>query len=633
GAEVGKQTDVWVPLESERLIRRPSRTASTGAKWVQIIGRLKPQSTIEQATAELSALYRNSIVENDIPEMLSSPSVDLAAVERMKSWSLIIAPAGKGLNRTRQQYDKPLRILMAIVGVLLLIACTNVAHLLLARGRTREKELAVRLSLGAGRSRLVRQLFTESLLLVTAGGVLAVFVAYLLTSYLSGFLANSLVLSIAPNPATLGFTAVVAIVAAILFGSLPALRGTDFDFVTRLKGGTPGSAHPRNYQWSSGLIVAQVALLMVLILGGGLFLRTLHNLNSIDLGFDRSNLLLAFVDPFGTTHSPEKMMALTSQLIERVESFPGVKAVSMTRFAPISGGSGTNLDFRVNRSGADPILARGVWVNNVGPRYFATLGVPIIAGREFSDWDSASSTPVVILNQTFAERYFGNASPVGKVIHLRDTPMEVVGLVRDSKYSEIRETVEPGVYRPIYQQFNVPVQLLIRTELNPATIAAAVRAEAQSVIGRTVSVRERTLEEHIGATIVQERLVARLAALFGALALVLAMIGLYGVLSNSVSRRTKEIGIRIALGFDRRRAVSLVMHEVFLLVGAGIVVGLPLAVLVTGFLGKLLYGLTPDDPLNILTAVGALLLSTFAAAFVPALRASRVDPIVALRNE
>ena len=633
GVEVGKQTDIWVPLESERLIRRPSRTASTASKWVQMIGRVKPQSTIEQATAELRVLYSNSIAENDIPEMLTSPGVDPAAVERMKGWSLIVEPAAQGLNRTRQQYDRPLRVLMSIVGVLLLIACTNVAQLLLARGRTREKELAVRLSLGASRPRLVRQLFAESLMLVTAGGLLAVFVAYLLTTYLTGFLANSLILSIAPNAATLGFTAAVAILAAVLFGLLPALRGTDFDVILRLKGGSPGSAHARNYQWSNGLIVAQVALLLVLILGGGLLLRTLHNLNSIDLGFDRSNVLLAFVDPFGSTHSPETMMALTAQLIERVGSLPGVKAVSMTRFAPISGGSGTNLDFRVNRVAGDPILARGVWVNNIGPRYFATLGVPLIAGREFNDGDSASSPGVVILNQTFAERYFGYTSPIGKIIHLRDTPMEVVGIVRDSKYSQIRETVEPSVYRPIYQQFGVPVQLLIRTERSPESIAAAVRAEAQSVIGPTVSVRERTLEDHIEATIVQERLVARLAALFGGLALVLAVIGLYGVVTNSVSRRTKEIGIRIALGFDRRRAVSLVMHEVFLLVGAGIVVGLPLAMLVIRFLEKLLYGLTPDDPWNILTAVGALLVSAFVAAFIPALRASRVDPIVALRNE
>jgi len=381
------------------------------------------------------------------------------------------------------------------------------------------------------------------------------------------------------------------------------------------------------------LIVAQVALLLILVLGGGLFVRTLHNLNSIDLGFDRSNVLLAFVDPFGTTHSPETMMALTAQLLERVQSLPGVKDASMTRFAPISGGSGTNLSFRVNRDGASPILAREVWVNNVGPRYFATLGVPVISGREFNDRDTASSAPVVILNQTFAERYFGKGSPIGKIIHLQDTPMEVVGLVRDSKYSEIRETVEPTVYRAIYQQFNVPVQLLIRTERSPETIAAAVRAEAQSVIGPTVSVRERTLKGSIEATIVQERLMTRLATLFGGLALVLAVIGLYGVISNSVSRRSKELGIRIALGFDRRGAVKLVLREVFRLVGAGIVVGLPLAILLTRYLEKLLYGLTPDDPLNILTAVGALLLSALAAAFIPARRASRVDPVLALRNE
>ena len=633
GVEVGKQTDLWVPLESERLIRRPSRTSSTAAKWIQIIGRLKPESSIEAATAELRVLYSRSIAENDIPEMLSSPREDPAAVERMKSWSLIIEPAGKGLNRTRQQYDKPLRVLMAIVGVLLLIACTNVAHLLLARGRTREKELAMRLSLGAGRARLIRQLVTESLVLVTAGGLLAVFLAYLLTSYLTKFLAATLVLDIAPNLVTLGFTAAVSIIAAIVFGLLPALRGTDMDFITQLKGGTPGSASIRGHQWSSGLIVAQVALLLVLVLGGGLFLRTLHNLNSIDLGFDRSNVLLAFVDPFGTTHSQETMMTLTAQLIERVETLPGVKAVSMTRFAPISGGSGTNLDFRVNPAGADPILARGVWVNNVGPRYFETLGVAVTLGREFNDRDTATSAPVVILNQTFAERYFGKASPIGQTIHLRDQPMEIVGIVRDSKYSEIRETVEPTVYRPVFQEFGVPIQLLIRTERNPEAIAAAVRAEAQSVIGRTVSVRERTLEDHIDATIVQERLITRLAALFGGLALVLAVIGLYGVISDSVSRRRKEIGIRIALGFSGRGAVWLVMREVFLLVGAGILLGLPVAVLVTHSLEKLLYGLTPGDPLNIVTAVGALLLSALAAAFIPARRASRIDPAVALRNE
>jgi predicted permease len=490
----------------------------------------------------------------------------------------------------------------------------------------------MRLSLGAARSRLIRQLATESLVLVAAGGLLAVLAAYLLTSYLTTFLATTLVLDIAPSPATLGFTAAVSIVAVIIFGLLPALRGTDMDFITRLKGGAPDAAG-MNHRWSSGLIVVQVALLLVLVLGGGLFLRTLHNLNSIDLGFDRSNVLLAFVDPFGTTHSQETMMALTAQMLEKVEALPGVKAVSMTRFAPISGGSGTNLDFRVNRHGTDPILARGVWVNSVGPRYFETLRVPVIAGREFNDRDNAESPPVVILNQTFAARYFGKASPIGQIIQLRDMPMEVIGTVQDSKYSEIRETVEPTVYRPAYQQFGVPVQLLIRTERNPESIAAAVRAEARAVIGPTVSVRERTLEDHIDATITQERLVTRLAALFGGLALVLAVIGLYGVISDSVSRRTKEIGIRIALGFSRRGAVSLVLREVFLLVGAGIVVGLPLGFLVTRYLEKLLYGLTPDDPLNILTAVGALLLSALAAAIVPARRASRVDPAVSLRNE
>jgi predicted permease len=413
---------------------------------------------------------------------------------------------------------------------------------------------------------------------------------------------------------------------------MPAFRSTDMDFATRLKGSAQSWGSIKGHYWSGGVIVAQVALLLVLVLGAGLFLRTLHNLHSIDIGFDRSNVLLADVDPFGSGHSQETLMTLTEQLLERIEALPGVRTASLTRFSPISGGSGINLSFRVDRDGASAVMARSVWVNNVGSKYFATLGIPVIAGREFGRQDSATALPVVIVNQAFAHRYFGYASPVGKTIFQRDMPMEIIGLVGNAKYSEIRETVEPTVYRHIFQQFGVPVQLLIRTDQDPTGIAAAVRAEARSVIG-TVAIRERTLEDHIDATIVRERLVARLAIFFGGLALVLAVIGLYGVVSNNVARRTKEIGIRIALGLDRRNAVSMVLHEVFILVGGGIILGLPLAILVTRSMESLVYGLTPDDPLNIVTAVSALLLSAFAAAFIPARRASRVDPMVALRND
>jgi predicted permease len=524
---------------------------------------------------------------------------------------------------------------MAIVGALLLIACTNVANLLFARARAREKEIALRLSLGAGRLRLMRQLLTESAVLVVAGGTFSLVIAFLLSKYLTAFVAGSnppMILDVSPNAATLAFTAAVAAFTVVLFGFMPAFRSTDMDFSTKLKGLPQGWLTAKSHRWSGGLIVVQVALLLVLILGGGLFVRTLHNLNSIDLGFDRSNVLLVVVDPFGSGHSQEQLKSLSEQLLERIEALPGVQTATATRFAPISGGTGQNLDFVINREGAGSSVARYIPVNNIGPKYFQTMGIPVIAGREFDLKDSTAPQRVVIVNQAFAQRYFGNLPPIGKIILQRGAPLEIVGLVGNAKYSDIREQMQPTVYQHVFQQFGVPLQLAVRTEGQPETVAGAIRSEVKSLVG-TVSIRERTLDDHIEATIVRERLVTTLAALFGGLALLLAVIGLYGVVSNSVARRTRDIGIRIALGFSRRSAVSMVLREVFVLVGAGIILGLPIAIVVTRSIAGLLYGLPPDDPLTVVASVGALLLSAFVAGFIPARRAARVDPIIALRTE
>jgi putative ABC transport system permease protein len=635
GLEIGRETDIWVPLESERSMRSPSYTSSVGYKWIRMVGRLRPGATVQQARAELDVLYSKSVIENEIAALQrEDPRFDPESVKRMRTWTVVVQPAGTGLSRTREQYAKPLLVLMTIVGFLLLIACTNVANLLFARALGREKEIALRLSLGAKRSRLIRQLLTESAVLVSAGGALGLAAAFLLTKYLTAFLAssNALVLDVAPNAATLSFTGAVAVGAVVLFGLAPALRSTDMDFAAKLKAGAQSLSGIKGHRWSAGLIVVQVALLLVLTLGAGLFLRTLHNLNSVDLGFDRSNVLLVTIDPFGTSHSDEQLMRLSMQLPEKIGALPGVKAVSVTRFEPITGGSGVNLSFAIPREGTDPTLARNTWVNYVGPGYFATLGVPVIAGREFNRQDSNSTARVAIVNQAFAQRYFGNASPVGKTMRARDRQIEIIGLVANAKYSEIRGEMEQTVYYDMFQQFAMPLQLLIRTERQPETVLPSVRSEVRSVIGN-VSLRERTLIDHIDASIVRERLVTSLAALFGGLGLLLAVIGLYGVVSNSVARRTKEIGIRIALGFDRRRAISMVLREVFVLVGGGIVLGLPLAILITRYIASLLYGLAPDDPLTVIGSVAALLLSAFVAGFIPARRAARVDPMVALRHE
>jgi len=634
GVEVGRHIDIWVPLESERKFRT-SYASSTAYKWVQMMGRLKPGASIKEASAELRVLYSKSILENDIPELQRlDPPYDPQALQRMRDWSLIVQPAPAGVSRPRDEYSTPLTVLMTIVGVLLLIACTNVANLLFARAVVREKEIALRLSLGAGRARVIRQLLTESAVLIGAGGTLGLFLAYMLSKYLAGFLAgtNALVLDVSPNLATLAFTATVAVGAVIVFGLMPAFRSTRTEFAVTLKGGASGQPAAGGYRWSRGLIVVQVALLLVLIFGAGLFLRTLHNLNSIDLGFVPTNVLLVNVDPFGSGRTAEQLMPLSIQALETIKALPGVKTASLTRYEPISGGSGINLSFNIPRAGSQPVAARNIWVNNVGPDYFATLGIPMIAGREFGPHDGASPSPVIIVNQAFAERYFGKVSPVGKFITTRGVAMEIIGVSGNAKYTDIRQALEPTVYRYLLQQFGMPLQFLVRTERDPGGIAAALRAEIRSTMGK-MSLQERTLGDQIDASIVRERLVTSLAAIFGGLALLLAVIGLYGVISNSVAHRTRDIGLRVALGLDPRSVIGMVLHEVFVLVGGGIVLGLPLAVFVSRSISSLFFGLSPDDPLTMIASVSALLMSGLAAGLFPARRASKVQPIEALRMD
>src|SRR5215471_1689021 len=646
GLERGRHIDFWIPLETERSIRTPSYTSSAGYKWLQIVARVKPSVPSTQAEAELRVLYSKRIIEDEIAQMLVDPGFDAVAnaemPKQMRRRSVVLSPAASGLSGTREQFSGPLLVLMTIVGFLLLIACTNVGNLLFARAPAREKEIALKLSLGAGRFRLIRQLLTESAVLVAAGGTLAVFVAYLLTKRLTSFLAGSslpLVVDISPDFVTLGFTTGIAILTVFLFGLLPSFRSTNIDFATRLKGSAPDQSHTgKSIGWSGGLVIGEVALLLVLMFGAGLFLRTLHNLNSIDLGFNRDNVLLLSVDPFGSGLPKQRLTVVSSELMEKIEALPGVRSASLTMFQPITGGSGVNLSFIVRResdSEAQPIIAADVWVNAVGPGYFRTLGIPVIVGREFDPHDSDGPTHMVIVNQAFAQRYFGEGSPIGKIITQRNIPMEIVGVVGNSKYAVIRQGNVPTVYRNILQnpeeQATFP-QMAIRTDRDPDSIAAAVRNEVRRRVGN-VLVRETTLAAHIDASIVRERLVTALSAAFGGLALLLAVIGLYGVVTNSVTRRTREIGIRMALGFDRRRAVSMVLREVFVLVGGGIILGLPLAVVVSRLIASQLYGLTPDDPSTIFASVGALLFSAVTAAFFPARRASRVDPMVAMRAE
>jgi predicted permease len=628
GLEVGRDIDLWIPLEVERRLRHPSWTSSSGHRWLQMIGRLDPGASIDQARAELRVFFNTAVVENDIAEHPNDEYTN----QKIRGWSLALEPAGTGLSRTRNQFSRPLLVLLVIVTFLLLIACANVANLLLGRALAREKEMALRLSLGAGRGRLIRQLLTESALLGGAGGALGLAMAYRLNTYLTAFLSQNrtLVLDVSPNRTTLIFTAAITLCTVFLFGLMPAIRSTGLDLSSGIKGNPVRRKSSAGHGWSGRLIVVQVALLMVLVVGAGLFLRTLHNLNTVDLGFDRTNVLLAGVDTFGTNYSQEQLRRRSLQVLESIATLPSVRVVSWYEFPPISGGGGINWDFVID-DGRGPMTAHNANVNIVGPRYFAALETPFIAGRDFVPEDAVVvSHRVVIVNQSFVRRYFGGVNPVGRSITQRGQPLEIIGVVGDTKYEDVREAMVPTVFYDISPEGTAPHRFIIRTEGNSERLADAVRAETRSEIGN-VSVNIRTLENQIDATIVRERLVASLAAIFGGMALVLAIVGLYGVVSHSVAQRTKEIGIRIALGLEPRRIVSMVVQEILVLTGCGIALGLVLAVLTTRFIGSLLYGLTPHDPLTTIAAVVVLLLSSLAGGLVPARRAARVDPLVAIR--
>jgi len=468
--------------------------------------------------------------------------------------------------------------------------------------------------------------------LSAAGAVLGLGVAYALSNYFVSFLSTTFDLDVKPNLTIVAFTALVGVGTALVSGLLPAFRSTRMDFASGLKSVSGGWEKSPGQPWRSGLVVVQVGLLMVLVLGAGMFLRTLHSFYSIDLGFDPTNVLIVNVDPFGSGHTPEELRALAPQLIARLEALPGVKAASLHRFPPISGGSGTNLDFVFDSGAARDVIARGVYVNRISENHFATLKTPILAGRDFNAADSDSQHRVVLVNQTFAQRYFGQTPPLGRVIQQRNTPMEIVGVVADTKYEDVRQAMQPTVYYNIFQQWGVPMEFLVRAEIDPEVAASSIRSTLRSQIG-SVSIRERTLSEQIDSTLIDVRLVSTLAASFGALALLLAVVGLYGVVSNSVARRTKEIGIRIALGMGRSEAVAMVLMEALVLAGGGIVVGLPLAIVTTRYAATEFEGVIPNDPLTMIIAVGALLLAALVAGFLPARRASRLDPMAALRTE
>jgi predicted permease len=632
GTQIGRRVDLWAPLSTEPLMRQPSWTASAGPKWLQLVGRLKPGVSLEQARADLETQFRLAVVEAELALNLT-PEVRQGAL----NLKLRVEPAGNGLSDLRRQFSRPLAVLMIIVGLVLLIACANLANLLLARAAARQREIAVRLALGAGRARLIRQLLTENLLLALIGAAAGLLLADAGTQYLLKLLASGrtpVLLDVQPDARLFVFTGLLSVLTALLFGLAPALRASRTDLIPALKeGGRGAEAGGSRQRLSRGLIVAQIALSLVLLVGAGLFLRTLRNLHSIDLGFERENVLLVELDPSHSGYTPERMRGLFMGVLERLQAIPGVRSASLSWNPPIAGG-GSSRTVSVEGRAPGPEADREIYLNWIAPRYFETLGVPLIAGRDFGPRDTQGAPRVVILNQTMAHHFFGDANPIGQRIRVEDNDIrEIVGVVGDSHYLEIREKIAPTLYLNTFQEQRPGSELAIRTSGDPIAVIPAVRREIEKQAAGVAIGSIRTLAGQVDAWLLQERLVALLSSCFGGLALFIAAVGLYGVLSYSVARRTHEIGIRMALGAQRFDVMAMILKGILRLVCLGLAVGIPLSLILGRFVADLLYGITPADPLTI--AAGALFLTMVAllAGYLPARRASQVDPMEALRQE
>ena len=637
GMEVGRSFDLALPICAIPLVRGNNNFLSGTIWWLTVTGRLKPGWSLEQATAQMQAISPE-LFEAALPA--NYPPV---SVKDYLGSKLVAVPAGAGVSQLRQDYEQPLWLLLAIAGSVLLIACANLANLLLARAETRQREIAVRQALGASRGRLVRQLLVESLLLAAAGAALGAGLAQELSQFLVAFLSTSadpVFLDLTLDWRVFGFAAGLAVLTCLLFGLAPALRATRMEPGAVMKAGgrglTAGRAHRQKFSLRRALTVAQVALSLVLVAGALLFSRSLGKLLTVDTGFRQEGVLTARVNFQRLNLPPDRNPAFKDELLDRIRTIPGAESVAFTNIVPLrdSGGGTAWID------GADAGQKKNTSLSRVGPDYFRTLEIPLLAGRDFDARDRIGAPKVAIVNAAFARQFLNGANPVGQRFWIEaspgspDTPYDIVGLVRDTKYGDLREEFVPIAYYAAAQIEGAGPggHCFIRSRLPPAESVAAVK-RLLNEINPAITVSLQGYKPLIEATILRERLMATLSGFFGLLALLLACIGLYGILSYGVASRTNEIGIRMALGAGRHDIFWLILREALLLVIIGVAVGLPMIFAVTRLASTLLFGLTPTDPVSLLFAALLMLAVAMVAGYLPSQRATRVDPMVALRYE
>src|SRR5713226_8967928 len=619
----GFAIDVWTPVMMKDYVARPHFSLTDrSSRWLMVMGRLKPGVTVPQAQANIAAIA--SHLQQEYPQTNEQLGVAV--------YSVLQSPFS-----LKQDMRPPLAILMAAVGVVLLIACANVANLLLARAASRRKEIALRLALGGSRGRLVRQMLTESFVLASLGAVLGLAIAFWTARSLAAFLppyASRVTFDTRPDVVVFAFTLGLTVITTLLFGLAPTLHASKQDLVTAMKDNTSTVGRgPRKVSLRHALVITQVALSMVALISAGLFVRSLREAYKADPGFDPQGVLLASFDPFLSGYDESRGREFYRRLVEHVRTVPGIQSATLARRLPLTDGgiAFANVVIDGYAPGEDEDMRFNY--ETVGPQYFQTMRIPFVHGRDFEERDQEGARGVVIINETMARRYWPGGDALGRRLKLTKDWLEIVGIAKDVKYRSLSEAPQPFLYLPLFQDYRSNMILVARTAVEPEQMSQSVRAEVATLDPGIPIFDFKTLEEHVGISLYLQRMAATLLSILGLLALSLTAIGLYGVMAYSVSQRTRELGIRISVGAERRDIFKLILGQGLAISVVGLLAGLVAALGVTRLTARLLYGVSATDPVTFIVIALLLLCVTLLACYLPARRATKVDPMIALRFE
>ncbi len=617
----GMPTDVWITLPHMADFEgNPKLMNSPNLSWLFLAGKLKPDTTIQQAQSQLTALL---------------PGVSQEARE-IGNLEVLMTKASRGNEAYVAELSRPLTMLLLAVALILAIACANVASLLLARARTRGKEIGIRLALGASRLRVARQLLTESLLLALAGGALGLLMALWTSGLASGLRTSAggeLAIDVSPNIRVLLFTLLVSVLTVLLFGVVPALRASKLDLVPILKDSTATTpVFRRGPSLQSLLVVTQVTLSLVLLAGAGLFLRSLWKLQAIEKGFTGDNVLAMSLNMELQGYDDARGANFYPAALESLSSLPGIQSASLASALPVSaGGSRMQRPGNLTKPAVDEQIS--IDIVTVSPRFFETTGLPLLHGRDFRQVDTEKSAKVMIVNETMAKKFWPDTDPLGRSFYDGDTTFEVVGIARNTKYRNLRETPRMTFYLPLAQSYRPRMNLLVRTVGKPSQVVPAIQARLHGIEPALTVFNIRTLFEHVGRSLYVERMESVLLTFFGILALTLTAIGIYGVVAYSVAQRTREVGIRMALGAQKKDVLKMILAQGLALVAWGTALGLVACYWLSRLVSSQLYGVSAYDPATLGSVVVVLVVVALLAAYIPARRATKVDPLVALRYE